>query len=111
IVSYALTIPIGGPDAVAEFGGSPNPLEHLVFDEDSGRLYFPPLGGRPWKCRWQAFQRQGTRTVVGVKRRPDGSVRHWDHFAVRLRIEDLSRAFALLVEPTWVFTKDGTAPL
>jgi|SRR5436309_4672026 len=111
LISYAVGIPVGGPDAVMEPGNSTNLREHLVFDEEAGRLYFPPLAGKPWKCRWQAFQRQGTRTVVGVKLRPDGSVRHWDHFGMRLRIEDLGRTFALLIEPTWIFTKDGVAPL
>lgn len=111
IVSYAIAIPLGGPEAIMELNHSPSLPGHLVFDEESGRLYFPPLAGQPWKCQWQAFQRQGTRTVVGVKTRPDGSVRHWDHFAARLRIEDLGRAFALLIEPTWIFTRDGNAPL
>lgn len=111
LTSYAIAIPVGGPDAVTESDRSPNPREHLVFDEEAGRLYFPPLAGKPWKYRWQAFQRQGTRTVVGVKLRPDGSVRHWDHFGTRLRIEDLGRTFALMIEPTWTFTRDGIVPL
>ncbi len=114
IVSYAHSIPIvpvveSGADSQSN---QPTPsVQRLLFDEDGGKVYFPPFAGRPWKFRWQSFQRTGTRTVVGVRKRPDGSVRHWFHFAARFRIEDLGRAFALLIEPTWHFTKDGVVPL
>jgi hypothetical protein len=81
--------------------------DSLLYDEDSGKVYFPPRDGQPWKLPWQSFKRQATRTVVGVVRRPDGTVHHWFHIAARLRVEDLGSAFALMIEPTWLFTKDG----
>ncbi len=79
----------------------------LVWDQDRRRAYFAPDNGRPRKITWQAFKRRGTRTGVGVRTRPDKSVDHWYHFAVRPRVEDLRERFALTISPTWVFSSDG----
>ncbi len=58
---------------------------------------------------WKSFQRQAPRTVVGRVLKPNGAVRHWFHFACRLSVEDLGSMFALLIEPTWLFTRDGNS--
>lgn len=79
----------------------------LVWDPNRHRAYFSPENGNPREISWQAFKRRATRLVVGKKLLRDGTVHHWFHFGVRLRVEDLKQRFALALSPTWVFTRDG----
>lgn len=79
----------------------------LRWDEETNRVFFTPENGRVRKLSWQSFSRPATRVVVGARTMPDGSIRHWYHFAARLRVEDFGDMFTLLIEPTWVFTRDG----
>jgi hypothetical protein len=80
----------------------------LLLDDSSGKVYFGPEGGKPRKLSWRAFSRTGTRTVAAPRLRSDGTVRHWYHFAMRLRTEDLEETLSLMIDPSWVFSKDGT---
>ncbi len=80
---------------------------YLGFDKRTDRLYFRPRSGRPWKYRWKAFKRESERTVVGVRKKLDGSVSHWYHFAVWLRFERAEDTIALKLIPTWLFSHDG----
>ena len=83
----------------------------LVPEVDGHRFYFPPEDGRPKSATWRPFTKTATREVVGVRKRSDGSVDHWFHFAVGLQIQDLRTRFALLLNPSWVFTYDGQQQL
>jgi hypothetical protein len=83
----------------------------LVPEVEGHRVYFPPEDGRPRSISWHSFTKKATREVVGTRKRSDGSVDHWFHFAVGLQIQDLRNRFALLLNPSWVFTYDGQQQL
>jgi hypothetical protein len=79
----------------------------LIAEEDGSRLYFPPEQGQPRSITWQSLSKKATREVVGIRLRTGGTVDHWFHFAVNLRLQDLGNRFAALINPGWVFTYDG----
>lgn len=103
VASYAMSIGLF-PESKTELSRDGEKTDARTmcrsYDEKGDRLFFPRSSDSPTKIRWKSFQRQGLRTIVGQRRRTDGSIHHWYHFASRIRIEDLGRAFALSIDPT-----------
>lgn len=83
----------------------------LGYDEKHDKVFIKCEDSTPIERTWQSFSRQATRTVVGYNKKLDGSIRYWYHFAASIKADYLNGNFVLVIEPSWVFTKDGTKPL
>lgn len=77
--------------------------------EDKGRFFF-----RPQKDGSDRLWQNGNdrpRAVAAKKINPvDGSV-FWVHHAARMRFKRIGERFFLMIEPTYLFTSDGSQPL
>jgi hypothetical protein len=80
----------------------------LEVDREADRYLFPPAPGPSAK---QYSWRKGARprTVAQPLFDADGKIYRWKHLAARLPVMDVGRQLFLVVRPTLVFTRDGTA--
>jgi len=83
-------------------------LSKLAIKLDKKRRYFfrPKDGAtREWKNK-----NDPSREVAAQKTNQSGDV-FWVHHAARIRFRRLVQNFFLLIEPTYIFTKDGNEPM
>ncbi|TKJ43752.1 hypothetical protein CEE36_03435 [candidate division TA06 bacterium B3_TA06] len=82
----------------------------LIKDEtkpDKHRFYFPPKNGTVNIIWWKAFQKRASRKVAKPCKK-DGEVMFWRHAAANIKAMYLQGKYYLHIEPTWVFTEDGS---
>jgi hypothetical protein len=83
----------------------------LGFDADKKRIYFHTDEGKATTVAWRAYKNRTTRVVAAPRLTKEGATIYWYHLATRLDVVDLEDSFALAINPTWVFSKDGTTLL
>lgn len=80
--------------------------EDIDFDDAHKRFFFKAQGNVTRRLRWGAGSKRW------VVRAPDPEKKgYWVHHAAHLRFERLDDRFALSIEPTMMFTTDGTTPV
>lgn len=76
----------------------------LFFDKEYNRYFFPSRK-EDKTITWQTPFRKAHRKVVRLCYDPKGV--YCVHYAVRINFTKLGDSFYLLVDPCWIFTKDG----
>jgi hypothetical protein len=83
----------------------------LIVDKKRKRAPCAEAAG-PYAVTYQARLRRAKRTVVKVRSSPrTGAVSYWEHESLGYRFEKFGSAWALLLEPGYVFTFDGMKKL
>ena len=83
----------------------------LRSDARNQRIWFPRDDDGPREVTYRARVREATRTVTKVILSSNGTVRYWEHEAIRFRFRRYEGDWLLHIVPTIVFTKDGDADL
>lgn len=84
----------------------------LYRDPQGRRLWFPRGDAGPTEVTYRARVREATRTVTRPNiSRATGSVRFWEHEAIRFSFRRYGDDWVLHIVPTFVFTTDGYGEL
>lgn len=84
----------------------------LIVDTKRKRAYYPRTDEGQRAITYQARLRKATRTVVKARVSPrTQKITYWEHEAIGYRFEKFGDTWGLLLEPSYVFTFDGTKGL
>jgi hypothetical protein len=80
----------------------------MIVDRRRWRAHFPRTEEGARQISYQARVRRATRTIVKPRTRPStGKISYWEHDAFSFRFERFGEAWALMIEPGYVFTWNG----
>jgi hypothetical protein len=80
----------------------------LIVDQDKKRAYFPKTEDGERVVTYQARFKRATRTIVRPRyNAAKDKIRYWEHKAFTYSVKRFGDQWGLLIEPTYVFTRDG----